>query len=490
MALTDAQFLTWLKSATSTRTVLVEAVALVGSTETIQYLSNRGYVDNAAGISYKPCVTGGLSISESLNLSGAPSISYGDLEISNSSGNRDAWLGYVWVNRAVSVYVGDSTWPKADFRLVFSGVVGDLTVRSPTSLNLRIVDKLQRLNFPITEVALGGVTDQKDRLIPILFGECHNIKPLLEAPSTLTYRYSNSASSGIIEVRDSGAPITTYTSNTTLGQFTLTAAPVGEITLSAQGVKPAGTYLSSVGQLVQHIVTTYGPTSSRLAAGDLDTVSLAAFNAANPQPVGYYASERQNVLAVCQELAASVGSQVVMTSLGKLRLVKLALPSAGTGVFVGQSDMELNSLSVSDKPSVAASCQINYCKNWTVQSSGLAAGLPARSSNSFSSEFLTTVSVDTTVAGIYKLDTKPVEELTHLLVESDAVAEATRRLNLWATQRFVYSAKYFSHLMLTELGDALKITHPRFGLSAGKSGIVVSIVRDWLAGRITIGVLA
>ena len=44
--------------------------------------------------------------------------------------------------------------------------------------------------------------------------------------------------------------------------------------------------------------------------------------------------------------------------------------------------------------------------------------------------------------------------------------------------------------MLVELGDTWTITHERLGLAAGKTGIVVSIERDWLKGRATVGVLA
>lgn len=41
MALSDAQFTAWLASASSIRTVLVEVVARIVSTETTLYLSSR-----------------------------------------------------------------------------------------------------------------------------------------------------------------------------------------------------------------------------------------------------------------------------------------------------------------------------------------------------------------------------------------------------------------------------------------------------------------
>lgn len=489
MAKTDAEFLAWLKASSATRTILVVPVARISSTETTLYLSNRPYTDGVANIAYTSCVTGGVSFSENLNLSGAPSISYGDIEIDNSSGVRDQWLDYIWDNRAVTVYMGDSTWVKADFRIIFSGVIGSLSPKSTNSLSLRLLDKLQRLNVPIQEATLSNGTDQKDRVIPLLLGECHNIEPLLENPTTLVYRYNYEAANGIAEVRDSGAPIVTYTASDSTGKFTLTAAPVGQITLTAQGVKPSGTYSSNVANLIKYVVTTYGPSTTRFTTDDLDLTSLTAFASSNTQPVGYYIANRENMLTVCQSLAASVGAQVVMTTLGKLRLVKLDLPPSGTPVAVTPSDMELRSLTIAERPSVAATCKLGYCKNWTLQTSGLATGLPARSASSFATEFLTTISTDSTVATNYKLDAQPVQEDTCLLIESDAVTEAARRKTLWATQRHIYTAKYFSHMMLTELGDPVTITHPRFGLSAGKTGLVVSIARDWFAGRVSIGVL-
>lgn len=229
MALSDAQFTAWLSSTSAIRTVLVEAVARIAGSETTLYLSSRNYItaaaDTPASTAYQACIAGGVSTTESLNLDGSPSMSWGDIEIGNTDGSRDGWLDYVWANRSVNVYVGDPTWPRADFRLVFSGVVDDLSSRARDVLNLKLRDKLERLNAPLSEATLGGSTDNKDRLLPLVFGEVHNIEPLLITPATLVYQYSTGASERLIEVRDNGAPITTYTSDLANGKFTLTAAP-------------------------------------------------------------------------------------------------------------------------------------------------------------------------------------------------------------------------------------------------------------------------
>jgi hypothetical protein len=492
--MTDAAFIAWLKSPDCIRCALVEVVARIGGSETTLYLSNRNYLtsssDTPASTAYNACITGGVSFAETLSLDGAPSISYGDIEIDNTGGVRDAWLGYVWANRQVRVYMGDPRWVRSDFRLIFDGVVGDLLSRDAEVLNLSLLDKLQRLNQPLTEATLGGATDNKDRLLPLAFGECHNVSPLLTVPSTLTFQYHNGAAERLIEVRDNGAPITTYTSNLAAGTFTLTAAPVGQITADVQGAKPSGTYSNNISTLVQYIVQNYGPSSTRYSSGDLDSASLSAFASANTQPVGLCLTDRANVLQVCQDLAASVGAQVVVTTLGKLRLVKLALPAGGTPTAVTAQDFDEHSLKVSDRPSVKATAKLGYGRNWSVQTSGLATGLPASSAAALGVGVLPVTSSDATVTSVYKLGTQPEQVDTLLVVESDATTEAARRRDLWKTPRQVYEARYRAHMLLTELGDAITLTHARFGLSGGVTGLVTHISRDWLAGRVTLGVLA
>ena len=496
MALTDAQFKAWLRSPGAIRTVLVEVVARIVSTETTLYLSSRNYVtgsaDTPASTAYQACIVGGVSTTESLNLDGSPSMAWGDIEIGNTDGSLDGWLDYVWANRAVNVYCGDPTWPRADFRLVFSGVVDDIASRARDVLNLRLRDKLERLNVPVAEATLGGSTENKDRLIPITLGEVHNIEPLLVNPATLVYQYHDGATTAelLIEVRDNGAPITTYTSDLSAGTFTLTAAPVGQITCDVQGAKPGGTYRNDVGRLVQHLVQSYGPAATRFSAGDLDATQLASFVTACPQAVGVYLSERANVLAVCQELAASVGAQVVCTSTGLLRLIRLALPATGTPTAVTAADMDAGSLQISERPAVKATAKLGYARNFTPQGSGLATGLPAASASALGQEWLTVTSTDSTTATTYKLDAQPVQADTLLIDTTEATTEAARRRDLWKTQRAIYTATYQADLLLAELGDTWTITHARLGLSAGKTGLVVSIAREWLKGRCTVGVLA
>lgn len=490
--MTDAAFLAWLKTNAAIRTVIVEVYARISGVETLLRLSSRPYItgaaDTPAHTEYDTCVVGGVSFSESLNLDGQPSISYGAIELENRGGVRDAWLNYVWANRAIQVYVGDPSWPKSDFRKVFDGVVGDITGKGPENLSLSLLDKLQRLNNPMTETLLGGTTVNKDRLLPTTAGEVANVTPLQTDASLLEYQVHSGVIEDIIEVRDNGAPVS-VTKYTSLGKFRLTSAPVGQITCDVQGLKPSGTYSNNVCTLIKHIVQNYGPASTRFTAGDLDSTNLNAFEAANTQAVGMYLPDRQNVLAACQELAASVGAQVLCSTQGLLRLIKISLPTGVATTVVQKTDYVYHSLEIAQRPDVKSTNMLGYCKNYTPQTSGLATGLPASSQATLAKEYFTVTNSDSSVASVYKLDAAPPQENTLLVNETEANTESARRLALWKVARTVYKFVGFSQLMLVELGDALQLYSDRFGLSSGPTGLVVGVDRDWIKNRVTISVL-
>lgn len=237
--MTDAQFAAWLKNSAAIRCVLLEVNVQVGGVETTRFLSNKGYVtkptDTPASVVYSPYITGGVQFTETLSIDGnSASLSFGDIELDNLSGDRDSWLDDIWANRSIKVFIGDVSWPRADFRQIFDGIVVGIDSKSRSKINLKLGDKMQRLNNPIIEDLLGGSTANKDRYIPVCFGEVHNVSPLLVDPTTNVYQVHNGPIEDIIEVRDNGVPVA-FTKSLATGRFTLSAQPAGTVTASVQG---------------------------------------------------------------------------------------------------------------------------------------------------------------------------------------------------------------------------------------------------------------
>lgn len=489
--MTDDQFLAWAAGTApdtltrrTRRVVLVEAVASVSGVDTTRYLSAGGYTsgpaDTPANQHYTDCITDGVEVTETLPLDGAASIAYADIEIRNDDGSRDAWLDDIWAGRAVNVYVGDASWPRADFRLVFAGIADDLAARTASTLNIVLRDKAQRLNTALSTATLGGTTANAERLNPLCFGEVHNITPLLVDPATLEYQVHNGAIEDIIEVRDNGVPVS-ITKYLSTGKFRLAASPVGQITASVQGDKTGGTYRNTAGALIQHIAKTHG--TQPLSSGDIDSAAFATFEAAHTQPLGLYVADRANVLAICQQLAAAVGAQVAFGATGLLVPRKVDLPAAGTPAQVTASDMIQHSLRLSTRPPIAAAVRIGYCKNHTVQAT-LPSGILPEHADLFAQEWLTVTASDSATATAYKLPEAPPEQTdTALLTTATAQAEADRRLALWSTRRRVLAYEGAPSTLLHAVASAQTITHSRFGLSGGVTGQVIRRAVNWMTLR-------
>ena len=488
--MTDAQFSDWLKSPLAIRMVLIEAQVNVAGSEVTRYISSRPYVTGPtevpANTAYRPLANGGLAFTEQVSLTEEAGLSGGDIELGNASGAIDSWLGDVWRNRPIKAWAGDPSWPRADFRLVFDGIVADIGSSSREVINLSLRDKLQRLDTPIAEAKLGGTSPNKDATLPIPFGECHNVTPLLTNPATLEYGFLGAVESSF-EVRTNGKPIAVAL-NDQAGRFNLTTDPFSTtITASVQGDKGGG-YAPRIAPLVQRIATAYGKAVDRFTLADLDLANLAAFDAAHPQLVGLYVSDRTNQAQAIQQLAASVGAQALMSRTGQLRLVQIALPAAGVPVQIGPEKMRENSLHVVQRLPVVAAVKIAFDRNYTVQTN-LTTSIPPAHADMYATEWMTETAVDEVVRARYRLTDDPPQIETCLKAEEDARAEAARRLALNKVQRTIYEFDGEPEMMTLELGQPVTLRNDRFGLQNGVQGVVVLLSHHWLAGRVTVGVL-
>ena len=490
--MTDEQFLQWLQSPSAVRMVLIEAQVNVAGQEVTRYIASRPYVTGPAEVpantEYLPLATGGLAFTEQVSLTGEAGLSGGDIELDNGDGALDGWLGDVWRNRAIRAWTGDPSWPRADFRLVFDGIIDDVGSASRETVNLVLRDKLQRLNTPITEAKLGGTSQNKDAILPIPFGECHNVTPLLLNPATLEYGFLGPVEWFINdEARTSGKPVPTEI-NLVTGRFKLPINPLANaVTTSVQGDNVGG-YAPRIAPLVQRIATGYGKAADRFTLADLDLANLAAFDAAHPQTVGLYIADRTNQAQAIQQLAASVGAQALMSRTGQLRLVQIALPAIGVPVEIGPDQMLEHSLRPVQRLPVAAAVKIAFDRNYTVQA-GLVTSIPPAHAELYASEWLTETVVDEAVRARYRLTDDPVQVETCLKSRADAHAEAARRLAMNKVPRTIYELDGEPELMMLELGQPVLLRDARFGLQDGLPGVVVLLSRYWLTGRVTVGVL-
>ncbi len=477
----------WLTQPDRQPIVLVEVSVLIGGQETLLRLANNTYAtvatDTPPHTPYEVAVAGGVSLRETLDFLGDSSspLGYGDIDLHNLDGSRDHWLLWVWANRRVTVLMGDQRWPRADFFPVFSGVVEDIDSKSRDRLSIKLRDGLQRLNAPVSEQQLGGTTDNKDRLLPLSFGCPFNVSPLLIAPSQHEYRVHDGAVAAIVEVRDNGSPVS-ITRNLTTGTFKLNNRPFGTITADVQHS------LTKVADIIRLLATAYGKPSERFTGSEIDNDSFSQVATLCPQPVGVYLDDRRNVLEVCQDLAKSVGCALTVSREGKLKLIRLAAPS-NPRWDIQPDDMIAGTLRIVDRPAVQAAVKVGYARNHTPQSSGMAGGIPAAHLDLHAAEWQHVTVDDAAIATRYRQHTEPEQLDTMLVRRIDAQTEATRRLGLLSKVRHVFEFAARSRLLDVTVGDTVKLSHPRFGLSVGKLGVVVDTRPNWLDRKTVLCVL-
>lgn len=513
---TLSELKSWLKTPQHIRRILVEidnVTDLSGGNAATIYLSNGAYTsastDTPSNKAYLPIIIGGISFSQSLSTDGNVDISYGDIELDNKTGALDTvYTNLIFVNKNITIYLGDPNWSKSDFKVLFRGKTVDVYTQGRDTFNIIIADKLKQLDTTLSETTvLQEAKNNSTDIVPVTFGECFNVTPLanqvisgVNAGKTF-YVVHNGAIEDITEVRDMGAPISGVTKDLANGRFYLTQANFGQITCSVQGDKTTGTYTNKIAETIKNILKNYGPTSTRLTDSDIDLTNFSNFDtnftvaSVYKRPIGYFAASRENLLDVCNKIAGSVRAKLATNigpiatdaDVGKVKLIKLE-QATSSSIDITGSDIEEFSISIDTKPPVRAATKIAYCKNWTIQSSGLAAGLPKKTSGDLGVEWWYSTTSNNTVKTNYTLTSEPPDEETYLITTTGASEESSLRNSLWSTPRYIYKMTAYPHMFDIQLGDFVRLTNRRFGLSQ-TLGTVVTVSRDWINGRIELGVL-
>lgn len=485
------EFIAWLKDRSAIRTVLIEVVAQVSGVETTFYLSTKaayttGAADTPALTTYRAGASVGRLFTERLSLDGtAAGLSTGEIEVANFNGERDAWLGYVWTNGRIRAWLGDQRWLRAPFEPIFVGAVTDIAPKGRNALALKLKDTFQRLNAPVTEAKMGGTGPNADvlRLLPL--GEVHNITPRVKGTG---YEYSGFGAERVIEARVEGKP-RDITDDPVTGSFALTTAiGPGAITCDVQGVKLGGVYVNTIATLVEYVVTQCGKPSDRFTTADLDTANLAAFDTAHPQAVGHLVSDRENVIAVCQHLAGSVGAQIVPTRLGLLRLIQLAMPGAST-FDIRPKHIKAGTLVPTSRTEPIGAVKLGFGRSFT-QQTGMQTSINEDHREMYGTEWSTTTKTDAAVIAARKLTAEPVMQPTALIDKTEAETEAQRRLDLWKIPRQCYEFDGEPELLQLELGQAVTVYSALHGMDSGVLATIISLAPDWATGSVKVGFIA
>ncbi len=286
---------------------------------------------------------------------------------------------------------------------------------------------------------------------------------------------------------DSLAPIPgTYKTYAAGGYFRLGSSPAGTVT--ADLTQGASSSDRTAAQVFKNLLTRAGFSSSDYAAAD-----ITALDTQNSSVIGYWTDEETTFADALDEVASSVGAWWGPDKNGIYRIKQFGEIPAGADYSLTANDMikPLERVQTQDQGKgipVFASI-VRYLKNHTVQTTDLAAGVEDTRKAIVGKEWREASYTDSTVQ-TRNLLAEQIEEDSLLIDETSATSEATRRQKLRGRKRdrYVLTVPGNSDTERIDLGETVRITHARYGLSGGASFRVISVEPDAKSRSITLGV--
>ncbi|MDR2451002.1 MAG: hypothetical protein LBE85_04355 [Candidatus Accumulibacter sp.] len=446
---------------------------------------------------------------------GAARRDVGKISLVNANGRLD-WLLYVPVDgRAVTIRVGPGggRYPE-DFTVWMRAAAAGVEAPNRQHIDILVRDGMAVLDVPLAGNTYAGTNapplgvegtadDIKGRAKPRLFGRCDNLTPVCVNTSKLIHQINDGAAR-ILAVYDRGAALTREADYAGLDDM-MTNAP-GE---GAWRAWPEGGMLRFGSAVTIPTVDAMddpdggvlgGNTAARViariaaAAGvSADTGELAALDALQPGEVGVYV-EAGTARQAIDELAGGIGAWVGVGSEGELRMGRLDAPDSAPSARLDDSIItDLRVQAGRDNGDLPAHrITLNYGRNWTrIAASQVAGSVPEERAAWLAQEYRASTWEDADVLAAHPL-APSLERNTALRLEADAIAESERLAALHGVRRMrlrltVPWMALAGRVRLPAIGDTLRVTHCRYGLTAGKNMRVISVETRAASGNVILG---
>lgn len=330
---------------------------------------------------------------------------------------------------------------------------------------------------------------------PRLYGQKRQFEPVLVDDQRQVWQINDGSNQGVGAVRDSGDPLTfgsdvsdiyastpaagTYNTCLAKGLFRLNSAPLGTLTVEAQGDNGGALgYVSSAAGICRKM--------AGLVFADpagFDTVYFSALDTLTTAVCGYYSGTDDVAIdAAMETVIRSVGGWLGIERLGKLRCGRIDRPETLTSTTtLGQSGLRDPSKGGTYRRDLARvpvkQVRVGYRRyNRTLSETEVAGAVSATTRSDYGQELRFATSALSTVA---PADGDILTVLTELDSVADAQAEADRLLALWEQERSVYTLSPKLGVLTYSLGDVLTLTHPRYETAAGAKAVVVGFVENF-----------
>lgn len=453
------------------------------------YLADRQFItepeDTPANQYYEPVVNNPLQFDISImsgNNLGYGGSSFGAIEIQNGDGSLDHLLRMRWKGRRIVVKAGRVGWGYGSFLPVFDGYVNGIeatdgvlmvTFRDP---GLKIETDIVSETYAGTG-GLEGNNDLAGKMKPLLYGECFNFEPVLVDAVNLVYQIHAGSVEEISDVFDAGVALTfgsdvpDITASTpsaghfntckTMGLIKLGSTPAGRITADAKGDNTGG-YVSTVAAISRRIVQTKIGSMS-LTDDEIDLNSFEKLDGELSGAAGIYILDRVPVRRFLDELITPCAAYWYFNRLGLLSCEYVDIASMA-GATITEDFIDTAGIDVPTPIPPSWRISVAYAPSWTIQKENEIAGAAQEARRAFAGQqYRIAVSEN---AMVLERDAYAGERVfyTNLAEKSDAEALLERLVRIYGVERRVYRVPVYGALFRNYIGDAVRLTYPRFNI--------------------------
>ena len=146
MAISLDEFKQWAQGDIIDPVVLVEVSHSSGVVYTADKIYITGNDETPSNISYDVCLTSKVSVQF-----GVGETSIGALRFFND-GSLDGWRDLSWTNGEINIYLGDRSWPRDDFKMMFKGVINKVLNSKRDYWDIFATSDDDTANLPVTPV--------------------------------------------------------------------------------------------------------------------------------------------------------------------------------------------------------------------------------------------------------------------------------------------------------------------------------------------------
>ncbi len=482
-------------------TLLIEINYVTGNSSGVDYFSNNGYTTTSTDSTDANRHYLDLIFDDPYIISGFNDpLTVGNLKMRNN-GELDSYM----TNRSaegqqISIFCGYSTNQRSEFKPVFIGLIKSMRFVND-EVTVVITDNKELLNADIQKVLYPETKDNNfgidGKPIPLLFGECFNVEPILVDTNKYEYHWGSVPPDPII-MRDSGVNFSAALTvdDAGVGNFTVDEEPIGTFTGNLRGYifEPYSPTLTSV---FKDIATTV------YAGASFDTASFAAFESRNNPKVGVYLTEKTNAIQLLDELLACVRATWFFNAVGDIEIAQIdpISQSFGGGIIGGAApSITIESyfvisitLETDDTYPVCYQIKMGANRNWTKQeASSMNSMLSATTKRKYKNDYESWQTLNhPSIQLKYPYALLKSIDNSYLTDSTDVRAELTKRMILHERPRYLMKVKCSGYESLSnsnsiKLGDTIRVNSKRYG---AKNGFVTKYTRHFLSGIYDLEVL-